>query len=126
MENVIPMEAENGSQMEDDKGGVIVLIYATPREVHVKLQERDLWGYVYQQYYKRMCWTRFVRRAVKPKENKSDWLCDRDLGVVFVELDGVPFETEWGMRKRCAHGFPYQRQKDDFALGWREPPAGDG
>ena len=86
---------------EDDKGGVIVLIYATPHEVHVKLQERDLWGYVYQQYYKRMCWIRFVRRAVKPKENKSDWLCDRDLGVAFVQLDGIPHNTEKRMNSYC-------------------------
>ena len=94
MEDVIPMEEENVNPMKDGVGGVIVLVYATPREVQEKLEERNLWGYVYQQYYKHMCWIRFVRRPVRPNENKSDWLCDRDLGVVFVQLDGIPHDIE--------------------------------
>ena len=101
MEDVTPTKTKNVNPTEDDKGGVIVLIYATPDEVPQILLEHDLWGYVYRQHYKRMCWIRFVRRPVKPREDPSDWLCDRDLGVAFVELDGIPHNTEEQMHIRC-------------------------
>ena len=89
--------------MGDVRGGVITLIYATPSEVPMILSQSDGWGVIFYQYFKRMSWIRFSLRPSKPDEDGTCWLSDRDLGVAFVELAGIPPSTAITMEADCCN-----------------------
>ena len=98
--------------MGDVKGGVITLTYATPTEVPMILSQTDGWGDIYQQYFERMSWIRFSLRASRPDEVRTGWLSDRDLGVAFVELVGIPASTAIKMEADCYNsGFLANEEK---------------
>ena len=98
--------------MGDVKGGVITLTYATPTEVPMILSQTDGWGDIYQQYFERMAWIRFSLRPSRPDEVRTGWLSDRDLGVAFVELVGIPPSTAIKMEADCCNsGFLANERK---------------
>ena len=98
--------------MGDVKGGVITRIYASPGEVPMILSQTDGWGDIYQQYFERMSWIRFSLRPSRPDEVRTGWLSDRDLGVAFVELVGIPASTAIKMEAGCYNsGFLANEEK---------------